>query len=133
MIFVSDESTSKLPITREPSCLTISFAKEKMSLTVNSLTVNSLDVIEFILGTKNFEILYDGLPMAERMRLKGGHLHTMFLCTLQRPYKTPGLEPTTVIFLYCSTPRAPDDFKNFKYLLIHFSWFTVKFSKPFSK
>ena len=76
-------------------------------------------------------ILYDGVPIAERMGLKGGHLSTMFLCTLQIPYKTPGLEPTALIFLCCSTLRDPDDFKDFKYSLIRFSWFTVKFSKPF--
>ena len=62
------------------------------------LTVNSLECIEFILGTKSFTILYDGVPIAERMRLKGGHLSTLFLYTLQRPYKTPGLEPTALIF-----------------------------------
>ena len=97
-----------------------------------SLTVNSLDVIEFILGTKNFAISYDDVPIAERLGLKGGHLSTMFLYSLQRPYKKTGFEqPTALIFLCCSTLRAPDDFKNFKYLLIRFSWFTVKFSKPF--
>ena len=47
--------------------------------------MNSLDVMKFILGTKNFAILYDGIPIAERTSLKGGHLSTMFLCTLQRP------------------------------------------------
>ena len=71
--------------------------------------MNSLDVIEFILETKNFAILYDDVPIAERMGLKGGHL--LFLCTLQRPYKTLGLEPTALIVLCCSTLRAPDDFK----------------------
>ena len=55
--------------------------------------MNSLDVREFILGTKNFAILYESVPIAERMNLKGGHL-SMFLCTLQRPYQTPGLELT---------------------------------------
>ena len=65
------------------------------------------------------------------MGLKGEHLSTIFLCTLQRPYKTPGLEPTALIFLCCSTLRAPDDFRDFKYSLIRFSWFTVKFSKPY--
>ena len=85
-----------------------------------SLTMNSLDVIESILGTKNFAILYDGVPIAEKMGLKGGHLSTMFLCTLQRPYRIPGLEPTAFIFLCCSTLRAPDDFKDFKYSLIRF-------------
>ena len=65
------------------------------------------------------------------MSLKGGHLSTMFLCTLQRPYKTQGLQPTVLSFLCCSTLRAPDDFKDFEYSLIRFSWFTIKFSKPF--
>ena len=41
--------------------------------------MNSVDVIEFILGTKNFAILYDSIPIAERMGLKRGHLSTMFL------------------------------------------------------
>ena len=70
-----------------------------------SLTVNSLDVIEFILGTKYFAILYDGIAVAEKMYLKGGHLSTMFSCPLQRPYKTLGLECTALIFLCCSTLR----------------------------
>ena len=78
-----------------------------------------------------FAILYDGVTIAERVGLKGGHLSTMFLCTLQRPYKTPGLEPAVLIFLCSSTLRDPDDFKDFKYSLIHFSWFTVKFNKSF--
>ena len=60
--------------------------------------MNSLDVIEFILEIKNFAILHDSVPIAERMGLKGGHLSIMFLCILQRPYKTPGLEPTALIF-----------------------------------
>ena len=74
----------------------------------------SIDVIEFILGTKNFAILYDGVSIAEKIGLKGGHLSTIFLCTLQRPYKTPSLEPAALIILCCSTLRAPDDFKDFK-------------------
>ena len=39
----------------------------------------------------------------------------MFLCTLQRPYKIPGPDPTALIFLCCPTLKAPDDFKDFKY------------------
>ena len=54
----------------------------------------------------------------------------MFTCTLQRRCKTPGLDPTALIFLCWSTLKAPDDFKDFKYSLIRFSWFIVKFSKP---
>ena len=64
-----------------------------------SLTLDSLDVIKFILGTKNFAISYDGVPIAERMGPKRGRLSTMFLCTLQRPYKIPGLEPAALILL----------------------------------
>ena len=63
-----------------------------------SLTANSTDVIEFILGTKNFAILYDGVPIAERMDLNRGHVSTRFLCTLKRPYKTPSLEDAALIF-----------------------------------
>ena len=58
--------------------------------------MNSLDVLEFILGIKNFVILYDNVPLAEKMGLKGGHLSIIFLCTLQKPYKTTGLEPSYV-------------------------------------
>ena len=117
-IFVNNESTSRLPTRRELSCSTISLAKQKLYL-----TVNSLDVIEFILGTKNLAILYDGIPVAEVMGLKVGHLSTMFLCTLRRPYKIPGLELAALIFLCCSTLKASDDFKDFKYSLIRLSWF----------
>ena len=64
------------------------------------------------------------------MGLKVGHL-SMFLCTLQRPYKIPDLvEPTASIFFCCSTLKAPDDFRDFKYSLIRFSWFIVKLSEP---
>ena len=43
------------------------------------LTVNSLNLIEFVLGTKH---IFDGVQIAKRMCLKGGHLSTMSLCTL---------------------------------------------------
>ena len=60
--------------------------------------MNSLDVIKFILGTKSFAILYGGIPVAETMGLKRGHLSTLFLCILQRLCKIPGLEHTALIF-----------------------------------
>ena len=69
-----------------------------------SSTVNSLDVIEFILGTKNFAILYDGVSIPDRIGLKGGHLST-----------------TSLIFLCCSTLRPSDDLKDSNYSLIRFS------------
>ena len=64
------------------------------------------------------------------MSLKGGHLSTLFFIYLTKT-KIPGLEPTALIFLCCSTLKAPDDFRDFKYWLISFLWFIVKFSKPF--
>ena len=41
--------------------------------------VNSLDVIEFVLGTKYFITLYHGIAIPERMGLKGGYLSTDFM------------------------------------------------------
>ena len=40
--------------------------------------MNSLDVIEIIIGTKSLAIVYDGLSKAEITVLRGGHLSTMF-------------------------------------------------------
>ena len=75
-----------------------------------------------MLGTKSFN---DGVLVAERQGLKGRHLPTMFLCTLQGPYKIS-------VLLFCSIRKTPDDFKDFRYFLIRScSWFTVKFSTPF--
>ena len=48
------------------------------------------------------------------MGLKGGHLSTILLCTLQKLYKVSGLEPTGSIFLRCSTLKATDNFQDFK-------------------
>ena len=87
--------------------------------------VNSLDVIEFVLGTKYFITLYHGIAIAERMGLKGGYLSTDFMY-FTKTIKTLALEPTALIFLCCSTLRDPHGFKDFKYLLIRFLWFTVK-------
>ena len=52
----------------------------------------------FVLFSHSFSLVssvslsYDSIPIAEKMGLRGGHLSTMFLCTLKTPYKTPGLE-----------------------------------------
>ena len=77
-----------------------------------SLTDNALDVIKFILGNKNV-FSYHGVPIAEGMGLKGGHLSTIFLCTSQRPYKTLGHFPTALIFSWWSILQVPDYFKDF--------------------
>ena len=115
-IFLNNESTYKLPITRELSCSNISFAKQKVYL-----TMNSLHIIEFILGTKYFAVFYNSVPIVEKMSLKGGRRSTMFLSTLQRPYKIPGVEPTALISLCSLILKGADVFKDFKYSLIRFS------------
>ena len=84
-IFVNNESTSKLPITKELSSSSISFAKKVY------LTVNSLDVTQLILGTKKFAILYNGYPIVGTMCPNGEYLSNMFQCTLQRSCKIPDL------------------------------------------
>ena len=61
------------------------------------------------------------LPVADNIGLKAGQTSTIALWTLQKPYKTSGLDPTALIFLYCLTLRLPADFKLFKISLIRFS------------
>ena len=62
--------------------------------------------------------------IADNIDLKGRQKSTVALLILQRPYKTPGLDPTVLIFLYCLSLRLPADFKLFKISLICFSWLT---------
>ena len=86
---VKSESISRLPFKSLLSWCTISSAKTK-----ESFTVNSLNVIEENLGTKNFASLYLGVPTAESIGLNRGQTLVMSLCTLQSPYKIPGLLST---------------------------------------
>ena len=39
--------------------------------------------------------------IADNIDLKSGETSTIALWTLQKPYKTGGLDPTALIFLYC--------------------------------
>ena len=59
-----------------------------------SLIVYSLDVKGASKGTKNFAILYAGLPISDKIERKGGTPSLIGLYVLTRPYKIPGLEPT---------------------------------------
>ena len=102
-ILVNNESTSRLPMKSLLSWCTISSAKAK-----ESFTVNSLKVIEESLRTKNLASLQLEVPIAETIGLNGGQISVMALCTLQIPYKIPGLLPTALIFLYCSVDKVPD-------------------------
>ena len=54
-------------------------------------------------------IFYVDIPIAGRMGLKGGHLSSVFLFTLQKPYKAPGVKTTALIFLCCLKLKAPDE------------------------
>ena len=49
-----------------------------------------------------------GVPIANNIDLKGGQTSTIALWTLQRPYKSSGLDPD---FLYYLSLRLPADFK----------------------
>ena len=44
------------------------------------------------IGTKNFESLYVGVPMADKIGLKVGRPSVTILWTLAKPYIIPGLE-----------------------------------------
>ena len=43
------------------------------------------------------------------MSLKGGHLFSVFLFTLQKPYKAQGVKTTALIFLCCLKLKTPDE------------------------
>ena len=63
-----------------------------------SLIVYSLDVKGARKGTKNFAILYERVPISDKIGRKGGTSSLISLCILAGPYKIPGLESTR-----CST------------------------------
>ena len=69
--------TSQLAMIQLASKLPTSLANENESGTVNSLTVNGDKI-----GTKNFDRLYGGVPIADKMGRKEGQLSMVGLCTL---------------------------------------------------
>ena len=83
--------------------------------------MNSLIVRQVSIGTRNLAILKVGVPVAANIVLKGGQTSTIAFCNLQRPYKTPGIDPTALMFLYYLSLRLPEDFNLFKISLIRFS------------
>ena len=91
-ILVKSESTSRLPMKILLSWCTISSAKAK-----ESLTVNSLNVIKESLGTKNFTSLLLGVTVAESIVRNDGQTSVVAFCTLQSSYKIPGLHPIALI------------------------------------
>ena len=86
----SDWMSSKA-INSEESWSLISLQKENESLTVYSLTVNSLRI-----DKKNFARLYMALPIANRIGRKGrvSFVDELYLWTLHKPNLMPGLVPT---------------------------------------
>ena len=86
---------SKLAITRLESNVKSSSEKEN-----ESLIVYSVDAKGASKGTKNFAILYVGVPISDKIGRKGGTPSLIGLCILARPYKIPGLEPTGCKSLY---------------------------------
>ena len=68
--------------------VTNSLRKAKRVLYSNSLTVIGDKQV-----TKKLATLYVEVPIADKVGLIGGEPLTDFLCTLLKPYKTPGFEP----------------------------------------
>ena len=64
---------------------------------------------------------------------KDGRTSTTVLCTLHKPYKTPGLLPTAFILLYCCSVKLPFFEMFLSCLFICSSWFTAKVKIPFFK
>ena len=58
-----------------------------------SLIVYYLVVTGSSIETKNFERLYVGVPMADKIGLKDGKQSVTILWTLANPYIIPDLEP----------------------------------------
>ena len=88
-MLVKSESTSRLP-------MKVSKYSKFIKRTEESL------------GTKNFASFELGVPIAESIGLNGEQTSVMVLCTLQSPYRIPGLLPTALIFLYCLVNKLPD-------------------------
>ena len=80
-MLVNRESTSKLPIKRLCCWSTISLAKWKESLTVDSFFVKG-----FKISTKNFTSLKVGVFKAAKIGRNGGQFSTLALCTLNELY-----------------------------------------------
>ena len=59
-----------------------------------------------------------GVPIADKIGLKSGQTLTIVLWILLRPYKTAGLDPAALIFLYCLSLRLV--FKTLKFQLYGF-------------
>ena len=55
-----------------------------------------------------------GVPIPDNIGLIGGQTLTFALWTLQRPYKTPGLDPIAITVLFCWSLGLPADLKLFK-------------------
>ena len=75
-------------------CWQIFSARWNESMTLYSLAAEG--VTSF---SKNFVILWLGVPIAERIGQKGGIPLRVSLWILPNPYKMPGLEPTGFILL----------------------------------
>ena len=98
-VLVKSVLTSRLPMKSLSACCGISSAKAN-----ESFTVNSLNLIEESLGTKNFESLSLGISVAESI----GNGEKKSVMAFQSLYKNPGLILTALILSYCSVHRLPD-------------------------
>ena len=90
MLVKSDWMSNEV-INSEESWSLISLQKENESLTLYSLTVNSLRIC-----TKNFGRLYFAVPISDKIGQKGGmsFVDELYLWTLRKPCLISGLLPT---------------------------------------
>ena len=93
-MLINKESTSRLAKNKLGSFSQISSAKWNETVTVYSFWVKGVKN-----GSKNFASLYVGVPIAYKIGWKGGRPFLISLCTFPNPYKTPGLDPTVLMFL----------------------------------
>ena len=124
-ILVKGESTCRLHIKFSATCSTISSAKAS-----ESITVYSLQVKDFKIGTRNYASLQVGVVIADKKSRKGRQSSMVSLCTLQSPYIIPGLVPNELrdLFVYSNILLNATNF--LKILSTRFSWWTAKLEIP---
>ena len=89
------DSISKLAIKSLESKLWSSSGNVKESLIVYPLVLRGSNI-----GTKSFESLYVGVPIADKIGLKDGRPSVTILWTLAEPYIIPVHEPEGLKSLY---------------------------------
>ena len=79
------------------------------------------------MGTKNFDSIFAGVPIADKTGLNGAQPSALVLWTLANLYRTPSFEPVGLSFSYKDL-LIDSIFKSLlRTSLVFFSWLTIKF------